>query len=59
MVTAYDDLEDKEQFYRLIKNIENKYEFLKNDMGYISKSLLAIYYMIQDKFYPDDPFQAG
>jgi hypothetical protein len=59
VVSSYDDFEDRDTFYGILIRAEFKYPRLKYDITYLSKSLLAINYMIQEKFYPDDPFQAG
>jgi hypothetical protein len=55
-VSTYDDFEDKLEILKIFKRAEEEHINLQKDVGWKSKSLLTIKYMIEYHHNRDDPF---
>ncbi len=59
LISSYDEFEDKEIWYSIIKEAQRLNPGLLGEESFMSKTLIAVMLMIQDKYHSEDPFQRG
>ena len=55
-VSTFDPFDDKKEILKILKSAEEEIPLLKKDIGWVSKTILVLRYMIELTNNRDDPF---